>query len=394
MHRNRTDDIFSLACVFAEIFTVYKGRTVDEFRDYRIKADPKGVDGYFHRTVSAVIDWLEGLANERCDVQIVRLLRNMFDKPDRRPSAVHVWKFLTACTAGNGTTFFCGPCCMPQVYDDPSFTASPVIDPSQTQYASALTTTNPVGVSTDKYFKQHYRPDEQLDIRWVRNLRHWDRSILDVVQDGKRPSLLARKRLQSSENTDVDASLYARNEVEILRAVGHRHIVQLYGTYRQGSVCTLLYEPAANSDLRSYLELIELKYQRSGIQSNGQDFNFLTCSFGCLSNALAHLHKRGYDHNDIRPENILVHDMGQSRRIYLSKFSFGLKSEAGAIPSRTYWRFLDLTGKLLLGWKPQNGTVPKSKNENILTVCVAIYFSFEIHMIGLTIGRVNIEPLD
>ena len=366
---------------------------MDEFLRHRREADEteKGkkvgpqreMEGHFHQTVSAVIGWLEKLATERCDVQIVRLIRKMLDRPDRRPDAEHVWKTLTTCTAGNGM-YFCGPCCMPLVYCDPILAHNHSDDPSEAQYASDLSTTGDMRVSTDKTFKQFYRQDQQLDLRWIRNLRHWNHSILDVVKDGTHPHLLARKRLLASENNDIDASIYAKNEAEILREVEHRHIVQLYGTYRQGDIYTLLYEPAADRDLRSYLELVELKYQRKEISSKGKEFAFLTRSLGCLANALAHLHKRGYDHNDIRPENILVHDMGQQPRIFLSKFSFGLKSEGGASASGKNWRITNGIGKLSLTKSPQPDKVPRSKNEKNLTVWSSILFSFELHTMWLT----------
>ena len=54
-------------------YSVYKGRTVDEFLKYRQDADPQG-DGYFNRTVAEVIRWLDDLATERCDVRIINAL--------------------------------------------------------------------------------------------------------------------------------------------------------------------------------------------------------------------------------------------------------------------------------------------------------------------------------
>ncbi|KAL8827449.1 MAG: hypothetical protein Q9191_003174 [Dirinaria sp. TL-2023a] len=277
----------------------------------------------------------------------------MLDRPDRRPDAEQVWKTLTTCTAENDI-FFCGPCCMPLVHYDPILTNNLLEDPAEAQYASDLSTTDAVRVITDNYFSEHYNEDQQLDLRWVRNLRHWNHSILDVVQDGTLPHLLARKRLQPLENSDLDASIYARNEAEILRVMDHRHIVKLYGTYLQGNIHTLLYEPAADRDLRSYLELVALKHERNEIATTGKEFEFLTRCFGCLANAMAHLHNRGYDHNDIRPENILVHDMGKKPRIFLSKFSFGLKFE-GASASGKNWRFINGFGKLSLTRSPQMG---------------------------------------
>lgn len=326
----------------------------------------------------AVIKWLEELATERCDVQIVRLLRDMLDIPQRRPKAEKVWKVLTTCTAGNDT-YFCGPCCMPHVQKDPVLTNNPETDPSNAQYTSESPMTA-VPASTGKLFKDRYPEDQQLDLRWIRNLQHWDHAILDVVEAGTHPHLLAHKRLQASQNSDLDASIYARNEAEILRQVQHRHIVQLYGTYLQGNIYGLLYEPAADRDLRSYMELVEVRKQRKEISSNGKEFGFLTRSFGCLATALAQLHQKGYDHNDIRPENILVHEMGQKPRIFLSKFSFG----GGSSASGMIRRFFDRS--------PLNGTEPKAKNEKNRTVWTSTRFCLEFHTTRLMICRVYIGP--
>ena len=334
----------------------------------------------------AVIEWLEELATERCDVQIVRLIREMLDRPERRPKAEQVWKVLTTCTAGNDT-YFCGPCCMPHVQKDPVLTNDPETDPSNAQYTSEIPTTA-VRAGTDKSFNQRYAEDQQLDLRWIRNLRHWNYSILDVVEDRTRPYPLAHKRLRASENSDLDVSVYARNEAEILKVMDHRHIVQLYGTYLQGNIYGLLYEPAADRDLRSYMEMVEVRTQRDEVLSNGKEFGFLTRSFGCLASALAHLHQKGYNHNDIRPENILVHEMGHGPRIFLSKFSFG----GGSSASGKVWRFFDR--RLSLERNPQNDTVPRAKNETNRAVWRSSRFCLEFGSTELTICRAHIEPQD
>ena len=323
---------------------------MEEFRIHREKADPEK-EGWFHKAtvMPAVLEWLDDLATEQCDVQIIRLLRAMFSpQPDQRPNAEQVWKVLTTCTHSSdiSTIYFCGPCCMPLLREDPLLKLEPGVDPSQTMYAPSFASNNTTPVSTDLSFKTKYGKDLQLDVCWIRNLRHWSRSMLDVVQVGKHIHLLARKRIVSSG--DDAGSIIAENEAEILRKVQHRHIVKLHGTYRQGDVFTLLFDPAANHDLRSYLELVE----RHSIQKSKLPIDileFMTRSFGCLANALACVHAAGYDHGDIRPENILVHD----KRIYLSKFSFGLKLDTGTSDRGPSYpelhRFIDLFGKLSLG---------------------------------------------
>jgi len=100
--------------------------------------------------------------------------------------------------------------------------------------------------------------------------------------------------------------------------------------------------------LRSFLELVEVRIMRDqGHLKNFQlqtDLDFLTESFGCLSGALAEIHENDYDHGEIGPENILVHN----NRVFISKFSFGLKCGGSAKGSFMH-RFINVFGALDVG---------------------------------------------
>ena len=306
-------------------------------------ADPEG-DGYFYKpkVISAVFEWLDGLTTERCDVQIIRLLHQMLSfEPERRPNAEQIWKSLTTVTTSSSgpATYFCGPCCMPLVHGDPLSKIDTRVDLSQTEYSSSPSTHGATPVSRDLEFKDKYSRDQQPDITWKRNLRHWDYAILDAVLVGDNPHFLARKRIIPTANGE--GSAMAQHEAEILRNVKHRHIVTLYGTYQHEDVLTLLFEPAADHDLRSYLELAESRQRRKV----NVDVDFMKTSFWCLADALAKVHEADYDHGDIRPENILVHN----GRTYLSKFSFGLKSQSQRRASfQGVRRFMDMFDRLSL----------------------------------------------
>ncbi len=323
------------------MFTVYKGRTVDEFYAHRRAADKSG-DGYYYRTVPEVIEWLDDLATERCDVQIIRLLRSMLhSQPDQRPEAEHVWKTLAACSSIS-KHHFCGPCCMPLLYNDPLLTENVDTPPSEIDYASSRRIQDIVSIPKDPYFQTSYERGQELGLEWVRCVQHWDRSTLDVVYGEEYPHHLARKTITAGE--DDKGYEYAQNEAEILRNVKHRHIVTLHGTYRQGDTYALLYEPAANFDLRSYMELAELEKLRT--RDLPVDISFLNTTFGCLADALACVHAAGYDHGDIGPGNILV----DNDRIFLSGFTFGLKIHRALGGSNGQrHRFTDIFGRLGLG---------------------------------------------
>ncbi len=317
---------------------------MDDFYKYRRDSDQER-DGYYHRTIPATIKWLESLATERCDVQILRLIRAMFsEEPAQRPDAETVWKDLTNCTTAT-KQYFCRPCCMPLLYNDPLLEKLLVTDSITATYDSLVSSPSAAPVTKDLYFRTRYENDADLGMQWVRNLRQWEHSTLDVVAVA--PHLLARKRITSLGN-DVGPML-AMNEAAILRKASHRHIVRLHSTYRQGEdIYGLLYEPAAQYDLRSYMELAEIQMKLN--KNLAVDLRFLTRSLGCLASAMASVHTSGYDHGDIRPENVLVNE----DMIFLSKFSHGLRSEGTDGP--TMQRFIDAIGRLDIGRRPSRGS--------------------------------------
>ena len=197
--------------------------------------------------------------------------------------------------------------------------------PSDIDYASSRRVHDKVPIPKDPYFQTSYERGQELGLDWVRCVQHWDRSTLDVVCGEEYPHHLARKTITAGENDR--GYEYAQNEAEILRKVKHPHIVTLHGTYRQGDTYALLYEPAANFDLRSYMDLAELEKLRA--RDLPVDISFLNTTFGCLADALACVHAAGYDHGDIRPGNILV----DNDRIFFSGFHVRAKD-----PSCPRWQ--------------------------------------------------------
>ena len=246
---------------------------------------------------------------------------------------------------------------MPLYRHDPLLHADSDCEPSETEYAVAESPNTPGPIPDDLNFKMRYRAGQGPRLQWKRNLRHWENATLDVVK-GQSPHPQARKRIFLAENQKTSAR--ANNEAEILRKVKHRHIVELCSTYYQDDMMTLHFEPAADFDLRSYLELFELRLKRS--RDNPEkpgplvELELLTESFGCLSGALSTIHAAGYDHGDIRPENILIHD----KRIFISKFSFGLKHGSSAKASTGLMRFFNNFGSMDL---ENHGSQPLRKRE-------------------------------
>ena len=307
-HKNKSADVFSLGCVFAEMFAVYKGKTVEDFLEHRKKKDPGDIkEGFFFRTIPAAIQWVEKLAESSCDLQFLRLLRLMLkENYELRATAEDVWKTLATLSDEEPIRHFCGPCCMPLLKKDPML-QYPEENPVETSYEIRLPQTSSV-LPSDTTFKVEFTSSsQQPPLEWIRNLRVGKMAIVDVVRTSDSNSV-TRKITQSSEEAD--------NEADMVSKLNHRHIQRLSSTYKLADDFVLLFQPAARYDLRTSLEYYT--YIRPPCP------RFLRQGFGCLANALAFVHESGISHCDIKPENILIYE----ERLFLAKFALARKSDS------------------------------------------------------------------
>lgn len=84
-------------------------------------------------------------------------------------------------------------------------------------------------------------------------------------------------------------------EIEILKRLKYRHIVEFVGSYTDARYIGLIMSPIAEMDLSAYLE-----------HANASNHHELRTFFGCLARALEFLHEQKIRHKDIKPGNILV----------------------------------------------------------------------------------------
>jgi TolA-binding protein/tRNA A-37 threonylcarbamoyl transferase component Bud32 len=85
-------------------------------------------------------------------------------------------------------------------------------------------------------------------------------------------------------------------EIEILKRLKHRHVVEFVGSYTDVQHMGLIMSPVADMDLSTYLACADTATYRE-----------LRTFFGCLARALEFLHAQSIRHKDIKPSNILVH---------------------------------------------------------------------------------------
>jgi tRNA A-37 threonylcarbamoyl transferase component Bud32 len=123
----------------------------------------------------------------------------------------------------------------------------------------------------------------------------------------------ARKRIRRT-HIFGDAKLNMRiytNELETLKRLRHRHIVQLVGSYTDPVYLGLIMSPIADCDLAQFL---------SSVPSSPDKLPLLRSFFGCLASAITFLHLAEIRHMDLKPQNflckedaILVTDFGLAR---------------------------------------------------------------------------------
>ncbi|KAK7430761.1 hypothetical protein QQZ08_002805 [Neonectria magnoliae] len=110
----------------------------------------------------------------------------------------------------------------------------------------------------------------------------------------------ARKQIQGGQSVLEDKFQLASFEKELqsLKAISHRYIVKLVGSYTNSTALKLIMCPVTNTDLHQYLNSVEVD---PDLRKKSQ-----RTFFGCLVTALAYIHKKNIRHKDIKPNNVLV----------------------------------------------------------------------------------------
>lgn len=105
-------------------------------------------------------------------------------------------------------------------------------------------------------------------------------------------------------NESREAFKRFKAEVEIVKNLKHRHMVEFVGSYTDPTYLGLIMSPVADTDLAKYMKTIS--EQASVGRSPVEDLTNLRSFFGCLANALQYLHDQSIRHKDIKPQNILI----------------------------------------------------------------------------------------
>lgn len=110
-------------------------------------------------------------------------------------------------------------------------------------------------------------------------------------------------------------------EVSVMRQVDHHHCVRFIGSYTDVDHINILSSPVADMDLATFLDL----------PIHDKERDILYRGFGCLCNAINYLHQKNIRHEDLKPQNVLIH----GDNILLTDFGFSLDFSEDSMSTTT-----------------------------------------------------------
>jgi serine/threonine protein kinase len=110
-------------------------------------------------------------------------------------------------------------------------------------------------------------------------------------------------------------------EVDIMRQVNYQHCVRFLGSYTDFDHVNILSSPVADMDLATLLDRPIHRKERE----------MLYRGFGCLCGAIRYLHQNNIRHEDLKPQNVLIH----GDNILLTDFGFSLNFSDDSMSTTT-----------------------------------------------------------
>ena len=161
--------------------------------------------------------------------------------------------------------------------------------------------------ATDKVVHRHGHFDDGDEyFEKKKDLGQGAFGYVDSVISVSNSKVYARKRIlkdiREGELTRILQEF--SKELEVFKALSHRHLVKFHYSYTDRDYVTTIMTPVARWNLATYLERPQSPHFPM------EDFHELRRFFGCLASGLQYLHHKQIRHKDIKPANLLVTEAG------------------------------------------------------------------------------------
>ncbi|KAF2190254.1 kinase-like protein [Zopfia rhizophila CBS 207.26] len=138
------------------------------------------------------------------------------------------------------------------------------------------------------------------------------------------PTVCVRKRIGRTSLLNKQKKIMEafRREINVMRQVHHHHCVSFIGSYTDHDSVALLCSPVADMDLAQFLDKPFLDEHQLDVLRRG---------IGCLCVAVLYLHEKKIRHEDLKPQNVLIH----GTNILLTDFGFSLDFSEDSVSTTT-----------------------------------------------------------
>jgi serine/threonine protein kinase len=150
-----------------------------------------------------------------------------------------------------------------------------------------------------------YGPDEVVPLELVnrRNGVAFFHSAEKVYFPKRPEEVFIRKRVSFGQSSSVSPEKDFREAVEDMRAVQHKHIVNVYASYTYEGSGYVLCTPVADYTLRTFINLPPQDFRDT---MKGGRRRIVLNWLHCLAEGVAVLHSHGRSHGNIRPSSIKI----------------------------------------------------------------------------------------
>ena len=189
------------------------------------------------------------------------------------------------------------------------------------------------------------------------------------IVSGAPETRCVRKRVARPKQLKAQKSVMAAfaREISVMRQVVHQHCVQFVGSYTDTHHVNILSNPIADMDLATLLD--------SSISLEERIIIFR--GIGCLCNAINYLHQNKIRHEDLKPQNILIH----GNNILLTDFGFSLDFSEDSVSTTTgrpsAWT-VRYSAPEVLDSEPRNRATDIYSLGCVLVEMISAYYGFSL----------------